>query len=191
MEPEVVAALWGFGGAIAGAGGAFLGTWVQQRHQTNMEQVRRTEARGDLLEERGRSAADKALTELYALRRHVGTWTVGLSAEGRNQWYQTGHDHTDHTELNAALIPEGGELRQRLRDAMEVVRTSMHVDAWESEHEPHLSLTDTQQAIEILSAYMRGDALPSPSLREERETAQREMREAGWAAEERQRSDPS
>jgi hypothetical protein len=191
MEPEVVAALWGFGGAAMGAGGAFLGTWVQQRHQAEMEQKRRDDARADLLEERGRAAAEKALTELYDLRRHVSTWKAGMSAEERNQWYQTGYDHTYSAELNAALIPEANELRERLRDALEVVRTSMNVDAWQSEHEPYLSHFDAEHSIALLSAYIRGDSLPTPTSREKRETTQREMREEGWAEEDRRRSNPS
>jgi hypothetical protein len=156
-----------------------------------MEQKRREEARADLLEERGRAAAEKALTELYDLRRHVSTWKAGMSVEERNQWYQTGYDHTYSAELNAALIPEANELRERLRDALEVVRTSMNVDAWQSDHEPHLSHFDTEHSIALLSAYMRGDCLPPPTSREERETSQREMREEGWAEEERLRSTPS
>ncbi|WP_326755113.1 hypothetical protein OH738_10710 [Streptomyces hirsutus] len=191
MQPEVLSGLIGFGGAAVGAGGAFLGTWLQQRHQAQLEQQRWEKARADLLEERGRAAADKALAELYVLRRHISSWKVGMSAEEKSQWYRTGHGHTDNTELNAALIPEANELRERLRNALEVVRTSMHVDAWESEHEPYLSGFDTEHAIALLSAYMRGDPLPSPSPREARESVEREMREEAWAEEERQRSNPS
>jgi hypothetical protein len=156
-----------------------------------MEQKRRKEARADLLEERGRAAADRALAELYVLRRHVSTWKVDMSTEEKNQWYQTGHDHTDNAELNAALIPEADELRERLRDCLDVVRTSMNVDAWESEHKPHLSRSDTEHAISLLSAYMRGDSLPTPTLREKRESLEREMRQEAWAEEEGQRSNPS
>ncbi|MBZ6261188.1 hypothetical protein KVH22_37415 [Streptomyces olivaceus] len=184
MEAQtLVGLISGLGGAAIGAGGALLGGWLQQRHQAKLDREQREEARAGLVEERGRTAADKALGELYTLRRHVSTWEVDLSAEAKNQWYQTGHTHADEAELNAALIPEADNLRERLQDALESARTSMQIDAWESEHEPYLSAFDTEHAIGLLSAYMRGDSLPAPTLREERASLEREMRREAAAEE--------
>ncbi|MEW1686215.1 hypothetical protein [Streptomyces sp. NPDC093594] len=176
MQPEVLAGLIGFGGAVVGAGGALLGTWLQQRHQAKLDREQRRETRADLVEERGRAAAEKALSELYLLRRHISTWKVGMNAEGKNTWFGTCITHADEADLNAALIPEASELRERFRDAMETARMSMQIDAWESEHEPYLSESDTEHAIALLSAYMRGDPLPTPTRREERESLARSMR---------------
>jgi hypothetical protein len=190
VSPEVSAGWIGLIGASVGAGGALLGVWLQQRYQAKMARDQREEARDDLLEERGRTAADKALAELYALRRHVLTWKVGMSAEERNQWVQSGHTYADDTELNAALIPKATELRERLRYALGAIRGSMFVDAYEAAHEPYMSDFDTEHAIGLLSAYMRGDSMPRPTPREERVSVEREMRLREHEEEERHRSDP-
>ncbi|MET9479298.1 hypothetical protein [Streptomyces sp. NPDC006638] len=191
MEAEVMAGLIGFGGAAVGAGGALLGAWLQQRHQAETAQKQREDARASLVEERGRTAAEKALAELYGMRRHAVTWKGGMPAEERNKWSHTGSALVDEAELNAALIPGADELRARLQDALATIHTSIHVDAYESEHEAYLSTTDTEHAIALLSAYMRGDALPSPTRREERVGLERDMREEAWRAGERSQSNPS
>lgn len=177
MQTEtLVGLISGLGGAAIGAGGALLGGWLQQRHQAKLDREQRREARAGLVEERGRAAAEKALSELYLLRRHISTWKVDLNAEGKNAWFHSSITHADEAELNAALIPEASELRERFRDAMDAARMSMQIDAWESEHEPYLSESDTQHAITLLSAYMRGDSLPAPTRREERASLERSMR---------------
>ncbi|WP_328939210.1 hypothetical protein OG288_36930 [Streptomyces tauricus] len=101
-----------------------------------------------------------------------------MSSDERNQWVNTAHAVADDAELNAALIPGANELRERLQDALNVARISFFVDAHESEQEPYMSEFDTSHSIALLSAYMRGDeALPTPTLRERRERAQREARQ--------------
>ncbi|MDX3233224.1 hypothetical protein [Streptomyces sp. ME19-01-6] len=191
MEAEVSAGWIGLIGASVGAAGALVGGWFQQRYQAKMAREDREEARNDLLEERGRTAADKALAELYALRRHVVTWKIGWSAVERVEWVQEGHTYADDAELNAALIPKAAELRERLRDALIAIRRSMFIDAHEAGNEPYLSEFDTEHAIELLSAYMRGDGLPQPTLREERAGVERDMRQRLYEEEERPRPDSS
>lgn len=67
MQTEVLVGLIGFSGAVVGAGGALLGGWLQQRHQAAVAQEQREAARAGLLEERGRAAGERALSELYGL----------------------------------------------------------------------------------------------------------------------------
>ncbi|WP_432131267.1 hypothetical protein [Streptomyces tendae] len=183
----LVGLISGLGGAAIGAGGALLGGWLQQRHQVKLDREQREQARAGVLEERGRTAADKALGELYALRRHISTWKGAFSTEEQNEWFQTGYSLADVAELNAALIPEADELRERLQDALESARDSLHADAWYSEHEPYLSASDTEHTIALLSAYMRGDYLPPMTAREERASLAREMRREAAAEEEAHR----
>ncbi|MFE1545866.1 hypothetical protein ACFW61_36160 [Streptomyces microflavus] len=176
MEAETLAGLIGFGGAVVGAGGALLGAWFQQSHQAKNTRAEREEARASLVEERGRAAAEKALAELYGLRRHVLTWKL-MSEDERTECSRIGYTLTDEAELNASLIPKGEALRERLKDALGALRNSIHVDAYESVHDAFLSTFDTEHAISLLAAYIRGDALPTSSLRERRESLERQMRE--------------
>ncbi|WP_331734982.1 hypothetical protein OG379_39825 (plasmid) [Streptomyces sp. NBC_01166] len=189
MEAETLAGLIGFGGAVVGAGGALLGAWFQQSHQAKTARVEREEARAGLVEERGRTAAEKSLAELYGLRRHVLTWKL-VSDDERSEWSRIGYTLTDEAELNASLIPEGEELRERLKDALGALRNSISVDTYEAVHEAYASTFDTEHAISLLAAYMRGDALPRPSRREERESLERQMRE-GAAEDAEAQWDPS
>ncbi|MFI6606864.1 hypothetical protein [Streptomyces sp. NPDC050507] len=191
MEAETLAGLIGFGGAVVGAGGALLGAWLQQHHQAKTARVEREEARAGLVEERGRAAAEKALAELYRLRGHAVTWRGGMAADERNEWSRTSRNLIDAADLNAALIPKADKLRVRLQDALGAIRKSVHIDAHESEHEAYLSTSDTEHAIALLSAYMRGDTLPAPTVREQREGVERDMREAEWREGERTQIDPS
>lgn len=178
VQTETLVGLFGFGAAVLGVGGTLLGGWLQQRHQVQVAREERAEVRSSEVESRGREAAQKALTELYALRRHALTWKVGMSAEERNQWVGAAHPMVDEVELNVALIPGADTLRVRVRDALSVVRNSFFEDGYEGEHEPYRSEFDTSHCIGLLSAYMRGDdALPEPTAREERESIQHDMRE--------------
>ncbi|WP_413757197.1 hypothetical protein [Streptomyces sp. MMBL 11-3] len=178
METQTLVGLIGLGGAVVGVGGTLLGGLIQQRYQVRMAREERAEAQAREAESRGRDVARQALAELYKLRQHALTWQVGMSSDERNQWVKTANAIADEAELNAALIPDADALRERLQDALSVTRTSFSVDAHEAEHEPYMSEFDTGHCIALLSAYMRGDeALPTPTLRERRERAQREARQ--------------
>ncbi|WP_406516757.1 hypothetical protein [Streptomyces sp. NBC_00134] len=178
MDVQTLTGLFGLGGTVVGVGGTLLGGLIQQRHQVRTTREERAEARASEVESRGRGVAEKALTELYGLRRHAMTWKVGMSSDERNQWVKIAHAMADDSELNAALIPGADELRERLQDALSAARKSFFVDAFESEHEAYMAEFDTGHSIALLSAYMRGDhALPIPTLRERREGAEREARQ--------------
>ncbi|WP_328581942.1 hypothetical protein [Streptomyces sp. NBC_00370] len=178
MDTQTLAGVFGLGGTVVGVGGTLLGGIVQQRHQARTAREERAEARAGEVESRGRVVAEKALAELYELRRHALTWKVGMSPDERNQWVKTANTMADDAELNVALIPAADALRERLQDALSVARKSFFVDAYESEHEPYMSEFDAGHSIALLSAYMRGDgALPTPTERERRECAARETRQ--------------
>ncbi|MDW4902891.1 hypothetical protein RB625_31200 [Streptomyces californicus] len=181
VETETLVGLFSLGGAVLGVGGTLLGGWFQQRHQVQVAREERAEARSSEMESRGRGAAEKALIELHALRRHALAWKVGMSDDERNQWVGAAHAMVDEAELNVDLVPRADTLRVRLRDALNVVRHSFFEDCYEADHEAYKSEFDTSHCIGLLAAYMRGDdALPEPTAREEREAIQRDMRaEAG------------
>ncbi|NUP43259.1 MAG: hypothetical protein HOY76_41140 [Streptomyces sp.] len=178
VETETLVGLIGLGGAVVGVGGTLLGGWLQHRQQAQTAREERAEARSSEAESRGREVADKALSELYALRRHALAWKVGMSAAERNEWLGKAHTMADEAELHTALIPGADTLRVRVGDALSVVRASFFQDADEAEHEADLCVADTGHCIDLLSAYMRGDAaLPEPTRREERRAIERDMRE--------------
>ncbi|MFF3485092.1 hypothetical protein ACFYXC_17775 [Streptomyces sp. NPDC002701] len=175
METEMLVGVIGLGSAVVGVGGTLLGGWLQQRHQAQTAREERAEARSVEAESRGRQTADKALSELYALRTHALTWKMGMSADERNEWLGRAYTMADAAELHTALVPGADTLSMRLRDALKVVRASFFQDAYEAEHEAYLSEFDTSHCIALLSAYMRGDSsLPEPTLREEREAIERD-----------------
>lgn len=178
MQTETLVGLMGLGGAVVGVGGTLLGSWLQHRQQAEMAREERAEARAGEAESRGRGVAEKALTELYSLRRHALSWKAGMSAEERNEWVGTAHVMADQAELHTALVPGADTLRERLRDALSAARKSFFLDGYEAEHEAYRSEFDTSHCIALLSAYMRGDAtLPEPTVREERETIERDMQQ--------------
>ncbi|MFJ9869829.1 hypothetical protein [Streptomyces sp. NPDC101165] len=170
MEAEVSAGLIGLVGAVVGAGGALLGGWLQQRHQTKVTREQQAAARASLLEERGRAAGEKALSELYALRRHLKDCELRPVAEERQPWRVIARAFIDDAELAVMLMPKAGEVQSRIADAAGLITETLVIGRDEAramtdrEHRTHIHrcLAGTLEAIEALSAFMRGDALPEP-----------------------------
>lgn len=174
MQPEVLAGLIGFGGAVVGAGGALLGGWFQQRHQAALTREDRQVARAGLVEERGRAAADGALAELHALRRHVMRREQGVAPDEELEWLRTVEEHVDQAAMASGLIPEADEMRTRVRDALDVVYTSALAERRKARRSSFASRSAVEHVIEVLSAYKRGDDLPGPTHEEEHRRIERE-----------------
>ncbi|MEU0844803.1 hypothetical protein ABZ370_35765 [Streptomyces sp. NPDC005962] len=170
MEAETLAGLFGFGGAVVGAGGALLGGWLQQRHQAKVTREQQEAARADLLEERGRAAGEKALSELYALRRYLQDCKTRPVPEERQPWRVKTRAFIDEAELAVMLMPNAREVQARIGEAADLIIDTLTIGREEArqmtdqEHITHVHrcLGGTRDAIAALSAFMRGDPLPKP-----------------------------
>jgi hypothetical protein len=157
VQTETLVGLIGFGGAVVGAGGALLGGWLQQRHQAET-------ARADRIEERGMTAGANALEELRALWRHMAE--VGGQPDripdAFQPWKKIANAHMAEATLATMLMPQAEVVRQRIRevgDAMAVL-----ADAVRDESAALLCYSiGADDALDLLTAYMRGDPLPEPS----------------------------
>lgn len=170
VQTEILVGLIGFGGAVVGAGGALLGGWFQQRHQAHVTREQQEVARAGLLEERGRAAGEKALSELYALRRHLKDCELRPVPEERQPWRVIARAFIDDAELAVMLMPNAREVQSRITDAAGLITETLVIGREEAremtaqEHVKHVHrcLAGTLEAIQALSAFMRGDALPEP-----------------------------
>ncbi|MCX5261781.1 hypothetical protein OOK27_47970 [Streptomyces canus] len=111
MDATVAAGWIGAGagliGAVVGAGGALLGGWFQHRQQTRADRQKQ-------IDERAQAAGNNALTELYALRRHIVRGGPQQESEGPGSWLWSGVEMADQAEMAAGLIPQAEEVRSRL-----------------------------------------------------------------------------
>lgn len=170
MEAEVSAGWIGLIGASVGAGGALLGGWLQQRHQAKVTREQQEAARADLLEERGRAAGEKALSELYALRRYLQDCKTRPVPEERQPWRVKARAFIDEAELAVMLMPNAKEVQTRIECAAGMIIETLRIGREEArqitdrEHITHVyrCLAGTRDAIRALSAFMRGDPLPNP-----------------------------
>ncbi|MFD8072170.1 hypothetical protein ACFV3E_05905 [Streptomyces sp. NPDC059718] len=163
MEAETLAGLIGFGGAVVGAGGALLGAWLQQHHQAKAEKAAR-------IEERARAAGDKALSELYALRRHVMECNSEEIPESRQPWLKIAEHHMDAAEMAVGLMPQAEQVREQVKETFLLASTAASYAVMLNES-PAAQCAPLRWAasegITVLSAYMRGDPIPPPSRRVE------------------------
>ncbi|MFG1806212.1 hypothetical protein [Streptomyces sp. NPDC049040] len=170
MQTETLAGLIGFGGAVVGAGGALLGGWLQQRHQARVTREQQAAARAALLEERGRAAGEKALSALYALRRHLNDCASRPVPEERQPWRVIARAFIDDAELAVMLMPHAAQVQSRIADAAGLITETLVIGREEArqmtdrEHISHIHrcLAGTLEAIQALSAFMRADPLPEP-----------------------------
>jgi hypothetical protein len=183
VQAQTWVGLIGFGGAVVGAGGALLGGWLQQRHQATVLREQQEAARAGLLEERGRAAGEKALSELYSLRRHLTDCELRPVPEERQPWRGIARSFIDDAELAVMLMPNAAEVQSRITDAAGLITETLMIRREEAReltdgaHRTHIHrcLAGTLEAIGVLSAFMRGDPLPEPGrlVREHRQQNQR------------------
>ncbi|MET9510772.1 hypothetical protein ABZX62_20320 [Streptomyces flavidovirens] len=161
MDPNVASGLIGFGGAVVGAGAALLGGLLQHRYQAKTTAAERTQ-------EYGRAAGEKALTELYALRRHMIECGMADIPEARQPWQYIAKTHMDEAELAVMLMPKAQKVQDRISEVMGAGSQQMTTSGGDRVRQTTVGRGMALEAIDILSAYMRGDALPKPSPRVER-----------------------
>jgi len=168
MDATVAAGWIGAGaafvGTMAGAGVSVWATVLTQRHETRKANDERRDAAAKLIDERGRAAGNDALAQLYALRRHLGSWDLRLDPDGREAWVRAGREIADQAEIAVGLIPQARGLRVRMEEALWIVTTSLDEDRDRPAREAYRSKLALRHAIDILQAFMRGDALPRASF---------------------------
>lgn len=175
----MVAGLFGLGGALVGATISTVAIVWQQRDQTRKEQNQR-------IEDRGRAVGEQALSELFALRRHLLACTESPIPDENQPWRRIAHNHMDEAESALALMPGAKEVRARVTEALKIAEAGVT----EARREQTGSMTEivllgrgTDDSIEILAAYMRGEQIPEPStwvLEQRRGQASRPPGPGGW-----------
>ncbi|MGP4046913.1 hypothetical protein [Streptomyces sp. 2A115] len=183
MEAETLAGLMGFGGALVGAGVSMWATVITQRHEAKTARIQR-------VEERGRAAGERALTELYALRRHIMECTQDPIPEERQPWRKIAHDHMGEAQAALALMPGAKKVRERVTEALTIIERKI----FEARRGDMGSIMEMMalsrgagEGIEVLSAYMRGEGVPQPSrwvLDYRRDQANRPPSPGGWGPDE-------
>jgi hypothetical protein len=156
MQTETLVGLMGFSGAVVGAGAVVLGAWLQQRYQAKA-------SREQKIEDLGRAAADKALAELYSLRRLL----MDRSHDEISDWRKTAMQHMDAVELAVGLIPQAQDVRTKVKETMDLTESGA-IYALRADLDLNTELLHMfggcNEAIEIVSAFMRGDPIPEPSM---------------------------
>lgn len=166
VEAEILAALMGFGGTLVGAGVSMWATVLTQRHQTKT-------GRADRVEQLGRAAGEKALAELYALRRHLGECKADSIPEDHQPWRKIAKDHMDEAELAVGLIPQGDQVRERLEEVLTATYYGMTQREQSLIRQLGSTRSGASEAIGLLSSFLRGDPLPERSPGVERFREQR------------------
>jgi hypothetical protein len=164
MDATVAAGWIGAGaafvGTVVGAGVSVWATVLTQRHEARTALVQKQEAAEKQVEERGRAAGNDALTELYALRRHILRWGPDLDVESRASWTRSGEELADQVEIATGLIPQAQEVRTRMEEALSVAVSYMHEDENRPATQAYGTKRAVDHAIDILQTFLRGDPLP-------------------------------
>ncbi|MER6236527.1 hypothetical protein ABT185_10735 [Streptomyces clavifer] len=177
MEPEVLAGVIGFGGAVLGAiiggGTSLIATKLSLSHQ-------REQTNSARLQELGHAATETALSELIELARFLGTLrgaVVTAHIEDERPWITTAGEHLKNAELAVARIPDR-KVRDRIKIALDLTykyRASgpRHFFAirWVGEM--------ANDMIDVLSANIRRDEmppLPQSVIKAQRKSAEYEDR---------------
>ncbi|MBY8876667.1 hypothetical protein [Actinacidiphila acidipaludis] len=149
-----IGGLAGLGGAIVGAGGAIVAGWIQQAKQAEV-------ARAERLESRGYTAAQRALSELLAAREVLAAYTREPGSAPNP--YRPARDAVRRAEAEVLVIPNGRELRHRMREIFSVYRADRWPESSTRNDRTKWRTRVIVEGITVLSCYLRGDALPGPS----------------------------
>lgn len=156
MDAETLAGLMGLGGALVGAGVSVWATVVTQQHQARGTREQR-------VAERGWAAGEKALSELYALRRRAVEHLKGEPPRDEEQWRLIARTHMDEAGLALELMPQADELRQRISFVLGHAYVEMSEQAGNIDAQLILAQSRAIDAIALIGAHMRGDPLPALS----------------------------
>ncbi|MEV8353182.1 hypothetical protein ACFVTT_34055 [Streptomyces niveus] len=115
MNPDIVTALFGLGGAVVGAAASSGTAWVTLRRQSQ-----------DALEARryeiGRLAAEEALSELIQLQQFLETVSVPHGTPSTDPWEKTALDRLRTAALAVGRIP-GEEIPARIQIPFDLARS--------------------------------------------------------------------
>ncbi|MFD4523269.1 hypothetical protein ACFWP7_04905 [Streptomyces sp. NPDC058470] len=153
MQTEtLVGLISGLGGAVIGAGGALLGGWLQQRHQAKT-------ARAERRDERRYTTGQAALEILIRFRQSAASRTEDRESE--DAWTDVFIDLTVTIDAALYVVPDGDEMRDQV---FEIVRLIAYYEQLGQTHQESNLWIDAlcKEAIEVLSAFLREDPLPSP-----------------------------
>ncbi|MFH9134423.1 hypothetical protein [Streptomyces sp. NPDC017524] len=114
MNPDIVTALAGLGGAVIGAAASTGTAWVTLRRQSqDAIKARRYEI--------GRLAAEEALSELIQLQQFLATVVVPSGRPAEDPWEGTALDRLRRAALSIARIP-GKELPARIQIPLDLAK---------------------------------------------------------------------
>ncbi|MGW3738486.1 hypothetical protein [Streptomyces sp. NPDC005148] len=114
MNPDIVTALVGFGGAVVGAAASTGTAWVTLRRQSqDAKEARRYEI--------GRLAAEEALSELMQLQQFLETVVVPSETPTDDPWEREALDRLRRASLSMARIP-GKALPDRIQVPLDLAK---------------------------------------------------------------------
>lgn len=114
MNPDIVTALVGFGGAVVGAAASTGTAWVTLRQQSqDAKEARRYEI--------GRLAAEEALSELIQLQQFLATVDVPSGYPTEDPWEGTALDRLRQASMSMARIP-GKTLPARIQVPLDLAK---------------------------------------------------------------------
>ncbi|MDV9175972.1 hypothetical protein R6V09_38365 [Streptomyces sp. W16] len=153
VQTETLVGLIGFGGAVVGAGGALLGGWLQQHHAAKT-------AKDERRSERRYTTGQAALEILIRFRQATASRTEDQESE--DAWNDVFIDLTVTFDAALYVVPDGDEMREQV---FEIVRLIAYYEQLGQTHQESNLWIDSlcKEAIEVLSAFLREDPLPSPS----------------------------
>ncbi|MFE7762953.1 hypothetical protein [Streptomyces sp. NPDC057438] len=174
MEPEIVAALWGFGGTIAGSAVTLVATAMTLKRQAKDAKQTRTE-------DRAKEVGERALGHLYALRRHLTECRAPNVPQANEPWLKISRQHIDDVSMAIRLMPEAQELQKRVDEVLELGEYRLVASEASRPMKAQNLQSYVGEAIDLVSAFMTGTALPRPSLqvRSHKQQQQREVSQPG------------
>lgn len=153
MNPDIVTALVGFGGAVVGAGASSGATWLTLRHQAR-------QAKESRLYEVGRLATDTALSELIQLHALIDATVPPPGLPSEEPWEKKAKAHLRNIELALLRIPDD-ELYERVKSSIGLAKNYRWAGPRQYHYLNHVRLA-ADDMITSLSAYIRGDKPPPP-----------------------------
>ncbi|MFC4609739.1 hypothetical protein ACFO9E_18240 [Streptomyces maoxianensis] len=156
MEPETVAALWGFGGTFVGAGVTLTATAMTLSRQAK-------EARKAKVEDQARAAGERALGHLYDLRRHLTEAGAPSVPQEHQPWKKIARGHIDAARMAVKLMPGADDLHERVEETLQMGEYLMAIPNGVRQHQAQNLKASATETINIISASMRADPLPNRS----------------------------
>ncbi|MFE3930438.1 hypothetical protein [Streptomyces sp. YIM B13508] len=155
MNADIVTALVGLGGALVGAGASIGAAWLSQRHQAKLAEATR-------LRDLGQLAIDLALSELIKLNDLLDSTTppTDSPAIDPEPWEVQAKVHLRNVELALLRVP-GRVVYARVLPTLELAKEYRWAGPRHFHYIQMMRLL-AGDMITALSAYTRGDTIPTP-----------------------------